>query len=210
MHSVNFTNDHFREKITNLLNVCYSSADVSTKQDFAKALGTNYLQLYRWMEGKTIPRKESLKKICEVCEIDFMTFMSLEDYDKNPHKLMTLSVLDGLYTKSEIEGDRASSETIIGFACVCVHDLLKYLGISLKLNVTGASEFSLPLTRGQIDFTDPRLADLHIVVYGGTDSLYIRCYSDINDVDIHTTKLTVADVNRLGLLIRENYLKQND
>ena len=210
MPSISFSNDHFREKVTNLLNVCYSSADLATKQDFAKALGTNYLQLYRWMEGKTIPRKESLKKICEVCDIDFMTFMSLEDYDKNPHKVMTLSVLDGLYNKSEIEGDRSSSETIIGFACICVYDLLKHLSITLQITTTGASEFSLPLTRGQFSFNDPRLSDLHIIVYGGTDNLYIRCFSDINEADIHTTKLTVADVNRLGLLISENYLKQND
>ena len=205
--SLNVSTEGLREKIINLLNVCYSNTKLATKQDFASALGTNYLQLYRWMEGKTIPRKEALKKICEVCDVDFMTFMALEDYDTNPHKLLTLTNLDRLYSKSELEKDRSSSELIIGFASICTHNQFKHLGVTLSITSTGASDEILPVTRGQIDFTDPRLSDLHIIIYGGTSNLFMRCYSDINEKDIHNSKVTVVDVNRLGLLITENYLK---
>lgn len=196
-----------KEKVINLLNVCYSNTKLATKQDFALAVGTNYLQLYRWMEGKTIPRKEALKKICEVCDIDFMTFMALEDYDTNPHKLLTLTNLDHLYNKSEHEKDRVSSELILGFASICVHSQLKHLGVTLTVTSIGDPNDILPLTRGQIDFKDSRLQDLHIVIYGGTTNLFIRCFSDINDKDIHNSKVTIVDVNRLSILITENYLK---
>ena len=204
-----FPEERLRERITNLLNVCYSSADVNTKQEFAKLIGTNYLQLYRWMEGKTIPRKEALKQICDVCDVDFLTFMSLEDYEKNPHKKLNLAFLDLAYARSESDGQRDDSESIIALACALVYDLLRHLDVVMTLTSAGQKDDILPTTRGQIDFKDPRLNDLHIVIFGGTDNLYIRCYSDINETDIHTTKLTLEDVNRLGLLITENYLRRD-
>tara|TARA_B100002019_G_scaffold30746_1_gene24727 strand:+ start:4710 stop:5330 length:621 start_codon:yes stop_codon:yes gene_type:complete len=205
--SLNVSAESLKEKVINLLNVCYSNTKLATKQDFAAAVGTNYLQLYRWMEGKTIPRKEALKKICEVCDVDFMTFMALEDYDTSPHKLLTLTNLDHLYAKSEMEGDRSGSELLIGFAAIAVHNQLRHLGVTLTVTAIGSSDDVLPLTRGQIDFKDPRLHDLHIVIYGGTTNLFIRCYSDINERDIHNSKVTIVDVNRLSILITENYLK---
>lgn len=205
--TTHFPEERLRERITNLLNVCYSSADVDTKQEFAKLISTNYLQLYRWMEGKTIPRKEALKKICEVCDVDFLTFMSLEDYEKNPHKKLNLAFLDLAYARAEAEGHREDSESIISLACALTYELLRHLDVSMNITAVGQKDDILPRTRGQIDFADIRLADLHIVVFGGTDNLYIRCYSDVNEKDIHTTNLTLEDVNRLGLLITENYLK---
>jgi len=201
--------ERFREKITNLLNVCYSSANFKTKQDFAEKLGTNYLQLYRWMEGKTVPRKEALKNICEVCHVDFLTFMSLEDYEQSPHKKLTIACLNKAYEKSENQGTRSDSEILIVLSAGLVYNLLSHLDITLTMQSAGSEGDILPTTRGQINFNDSRLLDLHIVVYGGTDNIYIRCFSDVSAQDIHTTKLTLEDVNRLGLLITENYLKQN-
>lgn len=56
--STNAETDPLKEKIINLLNICYNNTDVQTKQEFATVVGTNYLQLYRWMEGKTLPEKK--------------------------------------------------------------------------------------------------------------------------------------------------------
>ena len=209
MHDENLSVERFREKITNLLNVCYSSANFKTKQDFAKKLGTNYLQLYRWMEGKTVPRKEALKKICDVCHVDFLTFMSLDDYEQSPHRKLNLACLNKAYEQAEGQGNRNDSELLIALSSGIVYDLLRHLNISLTLKAVGAVDDILPTTRGQLDFNDSRLLDLHIVVYGGTDNIYIRCFSDVSSQDIHTTKLTIEDVNRLGLLITENYLRQD-
>jgi transcriptional regulator with XRE-family HTH domain len=205
--STNAETDPLKEKIINLLNICYNNTDVQTKQEFATVVGTNYLQLYRWMEGKTLPRKEALKKICEVCDVDFMTFMALEDYDRNPHKLMTLSNLDSLYNRSEAESDRDSSEIIIGFAAIIVYEQLKHLGVSMEFSSIGEPEDILPLNRAQINFAKPQLRDLHIVIYGGSGNLFMRCYSDLNERDIYNSRVTITDINRLSILIKENYLK---
>ena len=162
--TTHFPEERLRERITNLLNVCYSSADVSTKQEFAKLIGTNYLQLYRWMEGKTIPRKEALKRICDVCDVDFLTFMALEDYEKNPHKKLNLAFLDLAYAKAEQDGNREDSESIISLACALTYDLLQHLDINMTITAVGQKDDILPRTRGQINFGDTRLVD-----FRGTD-----------------------------------------
>ena len=136
MEDGNLDAEGFREKITNLLSTCYASSNVKTKQQFAGELGTNYLQLYRWMEGKTIPRKEALKKICDVCHVDFLTFMSLDGNEEFPHKKLNLASLGKAYERAETLGDREDRELVVILASTLVYNLLKYLGVSLSLSST--------------------------------------------------------------------------
>ena len=56
-----------QHRVIDLLNVCFANHHCETKAEFAEAVGTNYLQLYRWMNGKTVPRKKALQRICKAC-----------------------------------------------------------------------------------------------------------------------------------------------
>ena len=179
MEAENLEAEKFREKVISLLSACYASSKFVTKQEFAQDLGTNYLQLYRWMEGKTIPRKESLKKICDVCHVDFLTFMSLESGGEFPHKILNLANLTKAYIKADVSGDCADGELIIALASTIVYTQLLYLGANLTIETECMSTpqravTALPTTRGSISFLDPQLFDLHIVIYGSTSGLTLN------------------------------------
>ena len=84
-------------RVIEVLNVCYANNKCETKAEFAEAIGTNYLQLYRWMSGKTIPRKKALKKICDVCNTDYYTVTDIEDTLQHPYKGLTLGGIVNSY-----------------------------------------------------------------------------------------------------------------
>ena len=79
-----------QDRVIEVLNVCFANHKSETKAEFAEEIGTNYLQLYRWMSGKTIPRKKALKKICDVCRVDYQTLIDVEDNFHQPHKGLSI------------------------------------------------------------------------------------------------------------------------
>ena len=86
-----------QDRVIEVLNVCFANHKSETKAEFAEEIGTNYLQLYRWMSGKTIPRKKALKQICEVCNVDYQTLINVEDNFGKPHKGLSIASVVSAY-----------------------------------------------------------------------------------------------------------------
>ena len=200
-------------RIIEVLNICYANNKCETKAEFAEEIGTNYLQLYRWMTGKTIPRKKALKKICDVCNVDYYTVTNIEDTLQHPYKGLTLGGVVNSYESLIQSSDPDNAEALlnrqflVALCCLLVHQAFMKVGLSTKVEIqqSGPSGNSL---HTRISFQKPELFDLSISIQGTLDSIFFMCNSNTSmNRSLAKGRVTSKDIVSLATLIVRNYIK---
>ena len=78
-------------------------------------LGVSKRQFYRWKSGTSLPRIDIIKKLCEVLDIDYLTFITSPEEDKTLLASLTPDLLTTHY--KNVEGCD-NLEAILGFCGV--------------------------------------------------------------------------------------------
>jgi hypothetical protein len=199
-------------RVIEVLNICYANNKCETKAEFAAEIGTNYLQLYRWMSGKTIPRKKALKKICDVCGVDYYTVTNIEDTLQHPYKGLTLGGVVNSYedliensTPNDPEA-LLSRQFLVALCCILIHQAFIKVGLASKVEIQQAGSKGNLNTR--ITFQKPELFDLNVSVHGTLDSIFFKCNSNTAlDRSLAKGRVTSKDIGSLATLIVRNYIK---
>lgn len=193
-----------QHRVIDLLNVCFANHSCETKAEFANAVGTNYLQLYRWMNGKTVPRKKALQKICKACNVDYYTVTNIEDTIAHPYKNLNLgSVVSSYEELLKNEDSKSDRRFLIGLCGLLVQKHFIKVGIQNNLRIEDISGAEMPHIK--INFTRPEMLDLNIIIIGTLDTINFKCYSDASpDRPIVDSKVSVKDICSLATLLTRN------
>ena len=196
-----------KNKVIELLSVCYGNSDSDTKAEFAEKLGTNYLQLYRWMTGKTIPRKRALQKICKTCGVEYYNVLDIESTIVEPFSQTSIdSVVESYEHLVETKSNRPKLNLIISASSLLVQNAFMSVGLDTTLKLTRRSD-PVDSVVTEINFIEPSIIDLNLIIMGQQKSINYVLYGANNDKALAADKLTAKSVLSLASLIKKNYLK---
>ena len=165
--------DFLKQKVSDLL-VTFKNDNNITFQHLAKMLGTNYLQVNRWIKKQTLPVPNKLHEICDTLGVEFTEFLGgnsclLDRVDID-------AIVDHYKFKSQ---DPSEQKRLLGLAASLVYDYLcsRDLFPTMMLQIGTDAMWSL---------SEPNSHDFH-ALYTTTDDLdNLKLFGSVEEIKIQT------------------------
>lgn len=191
------TKDKLISRISGLLDDCLAKPGM-TSTKLCEALRTSQMSLWRWRKKKTLPEAGTIKRICEVGEVDFKTFVN---HDARPTVDRCLDIKSLVTNYKTYLNEHPLKLTYCLQLCTAyVAEKFRSSGILTKTTCQDLPPtFGIANSTMLINFKDRELFDLYVNVYGDVENVYVKCLrqANVEDEVLYCESLTEDSVCRL-------------